>query len=101
MPSLYVSEYASVVVVQGAVVPAPLEPAVTTQKITFTTATQSAALNAQTRFVRLHADANCHVAFGANPTATASSARLASGTTEFFGVGEGQGLKLSVYDGTS
>jgi len=47
---------------------------------------QSAAFNAGTRFVRLHADAICSIAFGADPTATANNARLAANQTEYFAV---------------
>lgn len=47
----------------------PMLPPVAQQVVTFTTTTQSAALNASTRFVRLIADADCHIEVGANPTA--------------------------------
>lgn len=50
---------------------------------------QSAAFNAGTKFVRLHTDAICSIAFGANPTATASTARMAAGQTEYFSVLDG------------
>lgn len=51
---------------------------------------QSAAFGATTRYVRLHCDAICSVAFGANPTATSSNMRLAGSQTEYFGVTPGQ-----------
>jgi len=44
---------------------------------------QSSAFNAKTRFVRLHADAICSIEFGTNPTAAATTARMAAGQTEF------------------
>lgn len=61
----------------------------TTQKVTFTTSTQSTAFAYNTRFVRVMADADCHIAYGSNPTATTSSLKMASGTVEYFGVAPG------------
>lgn len=57
-------------------------------------ATQSAAFNASTRYVRLLCDVQCSVAFGANPTATTSNMVLPAGLPEYFGVIAGQ--KVSV-----
>ena len=100
MASLYVSEAASLADDgRGFAVPVFPEPARTTQKVTFTTATQSAAFGGDTRIVRFFADAACHVAFGSNPAATASSPRFAA-DTEYFRAVRG-GDKLSVYDGSS
>ena len=65
------------------------EPAVAGQQVTFTTTVQSAAFNESTRFVRLHADSICRIEFGANPTATGTSMRMAAGATEYFGVTPG------------
>ena len=67
-------------------------PSITTQVVTFTTSTQSAAFNANTKFVRVIADANCHVLFGANPTATTNSMRMVADAAEYFGVVAGQKL---------
>lgn len=57
-------------------------------------ATQSAAFNTSTRYVRLVCDVQCSVAFGANPTATTSNMVLPAGLPEYFGVIAGQ--KVSV-----
>jgi hypothetical protein len=61
--------------------------------------TQSNAFNAKTRFVRLHADSICAIAFGTNPTAVAAgasgTARLAANQTEYFGVPVGQSFKVA------
>lgn len=48
---------------------------VTTQIITTlsTTSQQSSAVNSKTRFILVHADADCHVLTGDNPTATATA----------------------------
>jgi len=75
------------------------EPGVATQKVAFTTATQSAAFNALTTIVRLAADADCNILFGVNPTADASAPKYFAGQEYFRLITAGQ--KLSVYDGTS
>jgi hypothetical protein len=62
------------------------------------TSTQSNAFNASTCLVRISTDAICSVLFGANPTATASSARMAAGQTEYFGVSPG--MKVAVITNT-
>lgn len=67
----------------------PMLPPVAQQVVTFTTTTQSAALNSSTRFVRLIADADCHIEVGANPTATTSGMKLIAGAAEYFGVTPG------------
>lgn len=76
-----------------------LEPATADHALSFTTAAQSSAFNAATRFVRLYASADCHVAFGSNPTATAAKQKLAAGVEYWRAVVAGQ--KVSAYDGTS
>jgi hypothetical protein len=48
--------------------------------------------------VRIHTDATCRIAFGANPTATSGSQRLQAGGTEFFGVRPG--TKIAVISST-
>lgn len=79
MATLWVTEYAYVSVGHGAGAPMPMEPPEADATVTYTTATQSNAFTAKTKFVRLMASANCHVAFGANPTATAAKQRLTAG----------------------
>lgn len=67
------------------------------QVVDFTAgATQSAAFAADTKFVRLHTDAICSLAFGANPTATTSKKRMAANTTEYYGVRGGQKVSAIV-----
>lgn len=64
---------------------------------------QSAALNAKTRFVRLHADAICSIAVGANPTAAATNARMAANATEYVGISKAlaeAGCKIAVITNT-
>lgn len=103
MANLWITEYARVGLGDGTYrdgsVQMPLEPAETGQNVSFTTATQSAAFGSSTYFVRLVPSANCHVLFGANPTADADDQRLTAGEEYFRAVAPGD--KLSVYDGSS
>lgn len=80
----------------GHVVPVMPEPC-GRQTVTFTTATQSADFGGN--FIRFIADANCHIEWGADPTANANSPRFAAENEYFRWVRPGD--KLSVYDGTS
>ena len=97
---LDISEYSSLSKDHiGLALPVAKEPAIAIQQLTIAAgAAQSAAFDSATRFVRLHADANCRVLFGPNPTASATSARLLAGATEFFGVQPG--TKVSVIQST-
>ena len=72
------------------------QPGVTSQKVTFTTTTQSTAFNASTKFVRLHPKNNCHVVFGTNPTATTDDMPMLADSVEYFAVIPG--YKLAVVD---
>lgn len=61
----------------------------TSQKVATTgTSAQSAALSSRTNLVRVYADADMFLAFGANPTAVADGTNLflAAGVVEYFGV---------------
>lgn len=99
MAVLYISEYQVMPIDGRGIVPAGAEPAVATQTVAIGgSSTQSSAFNALTRFVRIHTDAICSIAFGANPTATTSTARMAANQTEFFGVVPGQ--KVAVITNT-
>jgi hypothetical protein len=105
MSKLYISEYARITQASGpgtAAVQAPEEPPVATQVVDFTSgAAQSAALNAKTRFVRLHSDAACSVRFGAAPTANANDPRLAAGQTELRGIpADGSAARISAISNT-
>lgn len=88
MSLLYIQEYAEMLRINGELAQVGREPALASQAITFTgTAGQSAAFNANTRFVRTHVDGIASLKFGSNPTALANTdQRMAAGSTEFFGV---------------
>ena len=102
MATLLITEYGNVATdLANQLMPVAQEPAIKFQKITFTTATTCAAFDKSTRYVRLIADADCHVAFGGSPTATSTVGRIAANTVEWRGI-KGNGTeKLSVYDGAS
>jgi len=64
---------------------------VTTQKVNSTgTSAQSSAFGSNIEYVRVIPDADCHIEFGVNPTATTSKIFLESKTSECFKVSEGE-----------
>jgi hypothetical protein len=78
----------------------PMQQPLATQGVVNTGAsTQSAAFNAQSRFVRLETDTVCCIQFGTNPTAVAIGAgmttRMAAGQTEYHAVPLGAGFKVA------
>lgn len=97
MASIYISEFQQVAAQPGqAPIQAAMQPAVTDQAPVAIAAgsAQSAAFNALTNLVRVHTDAICSIAIGVNPVATAATARMAAGQTEYFGVVPGQKLAV-------
>jgi len=70
-----------------------------TQSVTYTSSTASAAFDLSTRLVRIIADADVFLAFGAAPTATATAIKLVANTAEYFEVDAG--FKVACYDGTT
>jgi len=98
MATLYVSEYSSLgTAALDYRMQSALEPSIAEQAITISASpTQSAAFNTQTKYIRVHTDSICSIAFGQNPTAVTTAKRFAANQTEYFGVIPGQGYKLSV-----
>jgi hypothetical protein len=83
----------------GLALPLAMTPPIAEQTVAIAGASaQSAALNTTTEVVRVHTDAICSVAFGSNPTATATTMRLAAGSTEYFYVVPGS--KIAVITNT-
>ena len=98
MASLYLTEFqASGNAESGAQLQVGVQPAVAMQKITFAGSVQSSEFDERTRFIRLHCDADCHVVFGTNPTATTNHMPMLANSTEYFGVVQ-SGLKLAVIE---
>lgn len=100
MAKVYITEYVMLGVGFGATPTVVKEPAFVSQTPVAIggSSVQSAAFNADTRYIRVHTDAVCSIAFGTNPTATANSMRLAANQTEYFAVVPGQ--KLAVITNT-
>lgn len=88
MAKLYVTEFEQMPqLVGGRLAVAVAPPAVDQTPVVIGAGSlQSAAFGVRAKFVRLHADAICSIAFGSNPTATANSMRMAANQTEYFGV---------------
>lgn len=101
MADIYITEYVRLGADQvGKVPPVPFEPNVAEQVIANPVAsTQSAALNAQTTMVMVHASAAAHIKFGLNPTAVTTAHRLAAGETRFYSVQPGQSMKIAAING--
>ena len=79
MAILYITEYERLAIGGGEGLPMGAEPAKASQTVAIGgSTTQSAAFNAATSYIRVHTDAICSIAIGANPTATATTARLAA-----------------------
>lgn len=100
MAFLYITEYGSGRQAGERNATVASEPAITDQAPVAigVSSVQSAVFNASTNLVRIHADAVCSIAFGANPTATASNQRFAAGQTEFKLVSPGH--KIAVITNT-
>lgn len=97
MATLFVTEFAAAdfAVPEHGAAPVALQPPVAEQAVSFTTTTQSSAFSAETRIVRLYSTADCHVAFGTNPTATTSKMKLKADSPEYFAVPVGQSYKVA------
>ena len=79
----------------GGLLPAGMEPAITTQKIAISAGSlQSAPFNALTTFVCVQTDAAMSYLFGANPVATAADMRMPLDGTQFFGVRAGDRIAI-------
>ena len=64
---------------------------VTTQKVTSSgSSAASSAFGSNVEYVRVIADADCHIEFGVAPTATNAKIFLASKSEDYFKVSEGE-----------
>jgi hypothetical protein len=100
MASLYITEFKGIGRDRrGTEVQAAPGPALTQQKVTYAASTQSAPFAQSTGLVRLTADADAHIKFGDDPSATANDMLLPNGAVEYFTVIPGD--KLAAYDGTT
>lgn len=83
MPRLFISEYASMAPTPGLI---GQEPCINQTVEIGPTSAMSEVFNPGTRFVRVHADAECWICFGTNPVATTMATHLAANAVEWFGV---------------
>lgn len=99
--NVYITEYADLAQdSRGLPVPIPLEPALKVTKAAITTSAQTT-LQKETRFVEIVADADVYMAWGTNPSATASSTKIPSGLFSWRGISRGAVTKVAFYDGSS
>lgn len=76
-------------------VAAGIEPARSVQQVSISgVSAQSASMQETTKFVRVHTDSTIRIAFGSDPTASATSQRMVGNSTEYFGVTPG--IKIAV-----
>jgi len=101
MATLYITEYDRLAKEDyGPPVPTGMEPSLGDQTVAIgATSTTSAALNTKTRFVMIHTDTICHIAFATTPTATTSNRRLPADSTIFYGVENTSTFKIAVIQG--
>lgn len=94
---LFISEFSSRRNARDGMDPFPAQPAAVEQTIAVGAGSvQSAAFATATDLVRVTTDVVCSIRFGANPTATAGSMRLAAGTVDYFSVPAGQAHRIAV-----
>lgn len=91
MSTLYIAEVTALGIdAQGASIIAPKMPPFAEQTVPISGATAaSAPFTGHTRFVQIHTDAICSLAFGQNPQATTSNQRLAANETRYYAVNPG------------
>lgn len=99
MAKVYITEHLYPGVSLGNLLPVVQMPPVASQTVAIGgSSVQSAAFNDSTKMICVHTDAICSVEFGASPTATTNSRRLAANSTEYFQVTYGQ--KIAVITNT-
>jgi len=90
MATLFITELEAPPLSNGGVLAVAKLPSVAQQTVAVGAGSlQSNAFNALTKLVRLHTDVVCSVNIGANPTASATTMRLAANSTEYFAVNPG------------
>lgn len=101
MATALIAEFKEIPQEAGGTVPLTSLTPIAEQSVTYSTSTQSSALNANTRYVRITAkDTPAHIKIGSNPTATASTAVwLPAGAWDHFRATAGE--LIAFYDGTT
>lgn len=99
MATLYVAEFGGTNNDHGRGGSAAQSPPITEQTVSIGGAsTPSSAFSAGTTLIRVHTDAICSIKIGSNPTASATTARMTAGQTEYYGVRPGD--KIAVITNT-
>lgn len=103
MATATITEYAEMSTDKNGNVVGPREPNLTSEQVTYTTATNSGAIDSRAKFIRIATDGTkAHYAIGTSPTATAESAHVPPNSDLIVGVDTSIGtLLVSLYDGTS
>lgn len=104
MAVAYITEHPKPRVAQGGLIPVAEMPPLRTQTVAIGVGSTQCALaftntsSQKCEMVAVHVDAICSIEFGSNPTATATSRRMAANTTEYFRVNPGD--KIAVITNT-
>ena len=95
--ALFLTEYTSAARdTYSYAIAAGMEPSIAEQALTVSgSTTQSAAFNAMTSFVMVHAQEATCLAWGTNPTATTAKQRIGAGETRFYGIPPGKSFKVA------
>lgn len=97
MAKLFIKEYKVLGDDDRTVAQIPQEPGTDQTPLDFTSGEQkSDVFDDETKIVMLEADADCHILFGENPTATTDNEPLKAGVTKYKGVDKNSDLKVSV-----
>lgn len=83
----------------GDLVPVASEPAIATQKVSFTTTTASAAFNPETIFIRVVAEVKAHFKVSKAPIAKETDPYIPAHVPEYFAVRGGH--KIAFYNGSA
>lgn len=92
MATLYISEHSAGVIAGTQCVAQP--PSAEQTVAIGVSSVQSNAFGGDTKIIRVHADSACSIKIGADPTATASTARMAANQTEYFAVQTGHKIAV-------
>lgn len=85
----------------GTIIQTPLEPPIRDQQVAIgSSSVQSDVLNAETRVVRVHTDAICHIDVGTNPTAGTTKRRLPANAIEYIAIPPGTQFRVAVITGS-
>jgi len=100
MTILYVSEFSQLVMTPNGLAAMAQEPSLRDQTVVIGSGslTPLYPFLPATKYVRLHADNICSIAFGpfATVAATTTNARMAANQTEYFGVPQNSGQSVAV-----